>query len=271
MSLTYEPNRRYRMPIGFGPSVSPRAVPPGIDRATQQGRITTAGVSIRTDADRIEEMLPPKFTLEGAPILNVEFSYLSNLGWLGGGSYALVSVNVLTRYHGTRDKVVGQHSLVLWENRTDCCLTGREELGAPKIFGDVPPPAVLNGRHTYKAYADGKEFLRIDLSNLADGPIPPMPSHDGTLFYRYVPKVGAPGEAEVEHAVLTPHLPGEQKIARFQTAEARIAFFATTFEQAPTQFMIINQLASLPIHEVASGRVVDIQGSRTYDNARAIY
>ena len=34
--------------------------------------------------------------------------------------------------------------MVLWENLTDPIITGREELGYPKIYGELPEPRHLN-------------------------------------------------------------------------------------------------------------------------------
>jgi hypothetical protein len=175
------------------------------------------------------------------------------------------------RFEGERDSATGPFSAVLWENRTDCCTTGREEIGVAKIHADIHPPAIANGTHSFLASGEGHPFLRMALSALADAPPPPPPPWDGVLHYYYIPKFGRPGEAEVEHAVLTPAAPGLQKTVRYQTGTAELAFARASFEQLPTQFMIVNALADLPVLELRGGYLAQVEGGRDLSDQRALF
>jgi hypothetical protein len=272
MAMHFEPGKHYRMPVGFGPSVSPRAVPEGKTRDMGSARITVAGARFLTDISRLDALLPPGFAVEGEPVVTVEFHYLTRLEWLAGRGYNFVAVFFPTRFRGQRDEAVGPFAAVLWENRADCCITGREEVGVSKIFAEIYAPSILGGAQHYLATTDGHPFLNLTLTNIEETAPPPPPSQmDGILHYYYVPKFGRPGEAEVQHAVLTPPLAGAQRVVRYQSARGTISFKGATFEQAPTQFMVINALADLPVVESRGCYLIELEGGRDLADQVALF
>jgi hypothetical protein len=271
MAMSFEPGKLYRMPVGFGPSVSPRAVPEGKTRDMGSARISVAGARFLTDVSRLDALLPPGFSVEGEPVVTVEFHYLTRLEWLAGRGYNFVAVSFPARFRGRRSEAVGPFVAILWENRADCCITGREEVGVSKIFADIYPPSVLNGEHHYLATTDGHPFLNLTLANIEEAPPPSPPQVDGALHYYYIPKFGRPGEAEVQHAVLTPPLPGAQRVVRYQSARGTVSFKRATFEQAPTQFMVINGLADLPVLEPRGGYLIELEGGRDMADQIALW
>jgi hypothetical protein len=271
VAMSFEPGRRYRMPVVFGPSISPRAGPDGEIPDLTAARTTVAGARFLTDAALLDRLLPPGFALEGEPVVTVEFHYLTNLAWLAGRGYNIVKILYPARFRGARDEAAGPFSAVLWENRGDCCTTGREEIGVAKIFADIDPPVGGAGGDLYRASGDGHGFLEMTLANLVDTPPPPPPAWDGVLHYLYVPKFGRPGEAEVEHAVLTPPAPGAQKIVDYAAGEGIVAFHRASFAQLPTQYRIVGALADLPILEPRGGYRLTVAGGRDLADQRALF
>ena len=271
MSMQFEAGRRYRMPVVFGPSVSPRQMPDGAPADMTNARMTVAGVKFLTDAARLGRLLPPGFTLDGEPVVSVEFLYLSHLEWLGGRGYNIVKVDYPARFQGRQDTARGPFLAVLWENRTDCCTTGREEVGWSKIFADIYPPAVSRGEQTFLAAADGHPIVQMSLKDVVETAPPAAPAVDGVLHYYYVPKIGHPGEAAVEHAVLSPSISDPPKVKRFFSARGEVDFPRASFEQLPTQFMIVNALADLPKLEPRGGYLFEVEGGRAYEDQRALY
>lgn len=271
MSMQFEPGRRYRMPVVFGPSVSTRQMPDGAPADMTPARTTTAGVRFLTDAARLDRLLPPGFVLDGEPVVTVEFMYLHDLPFLAGRGYAIVKVDYPARFQGKRDSAKGRFLSVLWENRTDCCTMGREEVGWAKVFADIFPPAVLDGERRFLASVDGTPIVQLSLRDMVEAPPPPAPSIDGILHYYYVPKIGHPGEAAVEHAILSPVTSDGIRLKQFSTAIGTVAFPRVTFEQSPTQFMIVNALADLPQLEPRGAYLMEVEGGRTYAEQKALY
>ena len=271
MPMQFEQGKRYRMPVVFGPSVSPRQMPDGKPADMSTAKVTTAGVRFLTDPERLDRLLPPGFTLDGDPVVTVEFMYLDQLEWLGGRGYSIAMVHYPARFQGKQDTARGPFLSVLWENRTDCCLTGREEVGYAKIFADIFPPAITPDERRYLASADGQAIVEMRIHDLVEQMPPAPPAHDGNLHYYYVPKIGHPGEAAVEHAVLSPEIPDSPKVSRFFSGSGKVVFPRATFEQLPTQFMIVNALADLPQLEPRGAYVAEVDGGRTHIEQRALY
>lgn len=98
LSMTFLPGRRYRMLVVFGPSISPGSGPTGENPSMSTARTTVAGARLLTKAAMLDRLLPPGFTLEGEPVVTVEFSYLSDLAWLARRGYAIVKVMYPARY-----------------------------------------------------------------------------------------------------------------------------------------------------------------------------
>jgi hypothetical protein len=269
--MKFEPGRRYRMPVVFGPSVSPRQMPDGSHPNMTTAYAKAAGVRFLTDAESLDRLLPPGFTLEGEPVVTVEFFYYFNLELLGGRGYSITKVSYPARFHGKSDTAWGPFLAVLWENRTDCCLTGREELGYAKIFADIYPPAIAVGEQSYLAAVDGQPIVRMKLHDIQEAPPPSPTTADGLLHYYYVPKIGHPGEAEVEGAVLSPTVANSPNVVKFFTASGDVQFPRATFQQLPTQFMIVNALADLPQLESRGAYLAEIDGGRAYLDQRPLY
>jgi hypothetical protein len=271
MPMQFEKGKRYRMPVVFGPSVSPRQMPDGSPANMTTARVTVAGVKFLTDAQRLDRLLPPGFTLDGEPVVTAEFFYFTHLEWLAGRGYNIVKVDYPARFQGKRDTAKGPFLAVLWENRTDCCTTGREEVGYAKIFADIFPPAVAKGEQRYLAAVDGHPIVQMRLHDIVETTPPAAAAVDGVLHYYYVPKIGHPGVAEVEHAVISPTVPNPPKIRKFFSARGDVDFPRATFEQLPTQFMIVNALADLPKLELRGGYLLEVDGGRTYEDQRVLY
>ena len=99
----------------------------------------------------------------------------------------------------------GSFNAVLWENLTDPILTGRDELGIPKVYAEIPPLEV-HGINAYVARAGwlGFEFARMEIQLQAR-----IQSEPGTPVYpilghKYLPRTGALGEADCEYAIVVP-------------------------------------------------------------------
>lgn len=267
------PGRRYRMPTVFGPTPGPRQRPDGAAFDGSATRRDCATLQFLTDEGRLRELLPPGFQLEGEPVVSVEFTRLRQLEWLAGRGYNMLGVKLPARFEGRQDRARGHFLAVLWESRPEPIISGREELGFAKLYAELAGPRVLCGRHQYTASWDGHSFFQMQLElgeavtidATADAAQPADDVQRGTLHYRYMPKVSAPGQADVAEAVLTPatHKAGPTSV---QCGTGSLSFIRSSWEQLPTMSHIVNALAELPLIEIrAASRSVSRGGSDLSD------
>jgi hypothetical protein len=101
------------------------------------GSTTTLSVSFLTHRANLEALLPPRCELFEDPIVTVSAQNLKNLWWLAGRGYNILSVTFRATYHGDEEQLTGNFMPVLWESLADPILTGRDELGFPKLWAEM--------------------------------------------------------------------------------------------------------------------------------------
>ena len=277
MTHPHQPGRMYRMPYGFGPSGGPRQGPDG-ERfdwmATPLRR--AASVSFLTDGAHLERLLPPGFALVGEPVVTVEIQYYTQLEWLAGRGYNTLGIRFPARFDGKRDHVQGGFLAVLWENLADPILSGRDELGFAKLYCDLPPPRQFRGEEHYFAEWLGHRFIDMSIGGLVEAPKAALPlpglsgGNDGTLHYKYVPRTGAWGEADLAYACLTPGTGSHMQVLSAWRGEGRVAFHPTNWEQMPTQFQVVSALAALPQLEPRGASLLETKGGKDLSDQRAL-
>ena len=84
---------------------------------------------------------------------------------------------------------------------------------------------------------------------------------EGLLHYKYMQRTGVWTGADNAYAVLGPKSFEGMKVHNISAANATMKFNPTTWEDMPTQYHIINALASLPVHEIFAARITEITGN----------
>lgn len=263
---------RYRMPVVFGPTAGPRQRPEGGSYDYRDAPRTTAAISFLTRWDALLGLMPPHCGPHGDPVVTVEHVELRALEWLAGRSYSLLSVKFPVAYSGPGESLHGAFLPVLWENRAEPILSGREELGFAKLFCELPPPRILDDRRHYAATWDGHGFIRMDFEQLEEGPPPGPPPADfgGVLHHRYFPAVSDKGVTEIEQMVLTPAGGAPVRYERVLRGQGRVTFVKSSWEQLPTMFHIVNRLADLPVVEWRSASIVESRGTKDLSDQRVL-
>lgn len=262
---------RHRMPVSFGPTAGPRQGPGGERYDYSDSPRTVAGVTFLSEGEAVQRLLPPGCIVDGEPLVTVEWSELRQLEWLAGRGYSMLGVKFPVMYHGDRECARGPFLSVLWENRPEPIISGREELGFAKLYCQLPAPRVLNGRHIWSASWDDHAFLQLELSDLAEGDVPAsVGGQDGTLHHRYLPRLGEPGLAEVEQMVISP-AGAEFRTLSYRTGTPSLTFVRSTWEQLPTMHHIVNALADLPIVEMRSGWLAEMRGGSDLADQRELH
>ena len=212
------------------------------------------------------------------------------MAWLGSGGYSLLGLYI----HGvnyTKDdgsKVFGTYIPVLFENMADPIITGRDEIGYPKVFADIQVnESASAGDYTIKLSWRGAQFGQLKIQGLKSseptsdganaeasqtarpgpGP-PPPPPEQGHLVYRYVPAVGEPGKADAEYAVLYPYPAEPEGSQKLETTSATVGFQALDWQRLPTLHHISKTLAAMPVYSTEKAEMV--KGSHVDDLSAAV-
>ena len=262
--MPFDPKRGsfYRMPIFFGPTPGPRQWPEGctFDFTTTPKR-RVAGARFLGDASQLEALLPTCFRLWGEPVVTVEITYMTEIGWLAGRGYNMCDVKFDAVYDGNDGLVHGTLVLVRFENLADPIISGREELGHNKLPCEIPELRSLDGRHAATLSWLSHPFLTVEVADLADASPPPptVPPNRGMLSYKYVPATGNWGVADAQYATLSPPSPNIRTLAR-QAGSGAVAFHRSSWEELPTLHHLVNAFAALDMHESRGGYLLEQQG-----------
>ena len=277
MSYQFDPKRMYRMPTHFGPSLGPRQGPDGRKfRNVTSPRTTAYGVSFLSNAGQLEALLPPGFALAGEPVVTVTYQYIAEIEWLAGRGYNTLGVAFPAVFKGERDQAAGELLTVLWENMCDPIITGREELGFAKIPCELPPPRVIGGMTELTALWQGFPFMHMHLSDMVQDPTPepaaPPPAGElrGTLHYKYIPRTGEWGEADVAYAVLTPAYPANRRVLEAWHGQGKVEFRHARWEDMPTQYHIVNAFHELEVREWRGATLVRSVGAKDLGDQRIL-
>ena len=280
MPYEFQSGKMYRMPTHFGPRTGPRRGEDGRKFECKDApKSTTRAVSFLTNAEQLEELLPEGFSLGEEPVVSVYASRMTEIEWLAGRGYTVLGVSFPAEFHGKEDRAVGSFLTVLWENLTDPILTGREELGFSKIYCDLPQPRVYQGETHLIASWMGFKFLDMNLKNMVEVPPenyppPAKPRSDGvltgTLHYKYMPRTGEWGTADVAYAVLTPAETPNRVVKGMWRGEGTVAFHRALWEDLPTQYNIVNTFADLEIKEYRGASITKSVGAKDLSDQRIL-
>lgn len=257
------------MPTSFGPYPGPRQRPDG-DRWPVATRRTTVWVDYGADPEQLAQLLPTGFELEAGPV-TVEAVHLADVGWLAGRSYNMVGVYWPVRYRGRRDAVRGRLCAVLWENLADPIISGREEIGQPKLYAEItdPVPDTKTGAAAVTASWDGYRFLELGVQDLTEAPAT-LSAPRALLYHKYIPRTGDWGAADARYATLTPPESARGTVVRRWLGRGNIAFHRASFEQLPTLFHVVNALADLTPLEIMGAGVHETLGGGDYRDQRIL-
>lgn len=285
-----KPNMYWRAPTGFGPFPGPRqdaygrSLPDGPQRT-----FSTTSIKFKTSRTYLETLLPNasfKF-LSPATVCEASFSVteLDNMRWLGGKGYRHLGLYIHGVGYERKDGsgvVPGTHLAVLFESLTDPIVSGREELGMPKLFCDIDIDRQADAMRVTASWR-GARFFDMHLPELQPagdasseaGTIGGNDSDYGVLVWRYVPAVGEPGKADAEYAVVVPHAEEDVKgtvktVLRSPPEKAGFKAEGRDWTQLPTLQHIAEALAKIPVYEVVGAKVVEGSGVPDVSAARRI-
>ncbi|KAF2823226.1 FAD/NAD(P)-binding domain-containing protein [Ophiobolus disseminans] len=281
----------WRMPISFGPMPGPRQDFYGKPRDGSKATFTTASVKFKSSRTVLENLFPTANLKFAAPdtIAYATFAAtkLDNLEWLGGRGYTHFGLYI----HGVQytkasgETVTGTYLPVLFENLADPILSGREELGFPKLYCE------LDLKHESQNWSldagwMASKFCNFTLSNLSDAPVtngepsppaptgppnphapPPPPVETCLFFHKHIPSTGRAerGQTDASYTAFLPNDADAQTVERkvgktLQAASAAVKFDALDWTALPTLHHVVARLAEVPVYEVVEAKIVEGTG-----------
>jgi Acetoacetate decarboxylase (ADC) len=290
MTIDLNPGVRYRMPVVFGPAPGPRQKSDGTPWKPEETGTMNAQwmtVAYRTPREKLESILPPGFALRGEPTLHVSLAFFRNLYWLAGRGYGILNVEVPVVYTGKTETIEGAFCAVIWEGRPDAILTGREELGFPKMFADIPELRVDLAKGTAGGEASWMDFkfCEVELHGMKEvAGDTTLPGPGGAaLFYKYMPRTGpfGSGGCDVSYATTSQPAPGAAadnspikfsggNVRKWRGTGGAVQWNRASFEQLPTSFHVVNGVANLDMLEVVSVEMIEFSAPGTAVSANVI-
>ncbi|KAL6705849.1 hypothetical protein ACN47E_006309 [Coniothyrium glycines] len=283
----------WRMPTSFGPMPGPRQDYYGRTRDGSKATFTTASIKVKTSKTVLQNLLPTeklKFAVaDTAAFATFAVTRLDNLEWLGGRGYTHFGLYI----HGiqyTKDNgetVSGSYLPILFENLADPILSGREELGFPKLFADLDAKKIHNG-YTLEAGWMSSTFCSLKLSGLEEPPAAvngeapatatAAPREQGLFFHKRIPATGSlgskqRGQADVEYTAFLSNDEDAKTVERkvtktLKASAAEIKFDALDWKALPTLHHVIARLQEIPIFEVVEAKLVEGTGVSDVSSAR---
>jgi hypothetical protein len=266
------------MPVSFGPAYGPRSGIGGRTYKNAARKTTTYSVSFLTDREQLEAIVPPGFEVGAEPILTVTVVLLTELEWLAGRGYNIVTVTFPVVYNGEEDRAIGEFMPVLWENLADPIITGREELGYSKIYAEIPEPRVQDNRADCVAGWMGFKFLDLNIGNLiqlSPKELEEFKEHagkqrnDGLMHYKYMPRTGNPTEPDVSYPTIWPSS-GLGNLREMWRGEGTVEFHKAAWEDLPTMVDVVNTLHNLEKVEYRGARVTKSVGGTDLSEIRIL-
>jgi hypothetical protein len=253
----------YRSPLSFGPMPGPRQDQFGrsLIGANSRSHFSTYSITFKTSATLLKTWFPtPSFTFTSPGTVaevTLECTKLDQLYWLGQKGYNFVALWIhgvqYTRKDGS--SIQGSFLPVLFESSADPIITGRDELGMPKLFCDIDitkANSITNITCTWKETT----FLDITVEDVLDTDQIQQNSdntkstglNSTALYYRYVPSVGNPHTSDAEYAVAIDQSTNqEEEVKHKGLGSAILRFQKANRESLPTLHHIAEALSEMPI------------------------
>jgi len=215
------------------------------------GDVTQLTILYSTEKDALSALLPEPFEPADDPVVTVYCQVCREVDFMAGRGYNIVGVNLAAVFNGKRDHFAGSYAAVLWENDAFPIVTGREQLGAPKLYADIPDPKQEANNWHFCCSLYGARLVEGEIRNTAPaddtvcGQIEQMAKQNTWMGWKYVPKADHTGP-ELSFPTVIPSRP---TVRQAWLGEGSHRFLNTTFESAPTSDYIMQGLRTLVAKE----------------------
>ena len=243
MGYKFLPETGYFMPANFGPIRRQDAL--------RYQEVTRIHISYVTDKDALAACLPEPFEPADEPLVILFCQVGRGVDFMAGGGYNIVGINLAAVFKGKKDRVAGTYSAVLWENDTYPILIGRELLGAPKLYAEIPDPWIEGNHWRFYCAEYGTPLIEGEVKNItpAEDALARKIEEDAKKAYwmcwKYIPRADWKG-ADWSHPTAVQSIPTIRQIWR---GEGICRFFTPPWEKAPVSAHIMKGLQRLVVKE----------------------
>ncbi|KAK4494545.1 hypothetical protein PRZ48_013901 [Zasmidium cellare] len=286
------PNKYWRMPLAFGPMPGPRQTHLGHPRSGEQSTFTTASIRFKTSRTALQNLFPPgrseyRFTSPGT-VAYASFSQttLNGMEWLGGSGYNHLGLYIhgveYTKPDGSAKTVRGTYLPILFEDLADPIVSGREELGMPKLYSGIDVFRRGSDAYHIRTSWQGASWGNFHLTSLES--VDPQQTagsisgeaDDGIIVHRYMPSVGRENKvvkSEADYACFDAFADAEPKpkvTAAWKARDAKFEIDGLDWKSLPTLHHVVSRLQELSVYEVVGAKVVEGVGVPGVSGLRAI-
>lgn len=251
--MTLQPGERYDMPVAFGVSA---AIPVSAGFQTY-----TATLTFGTESDALVRLMPRWFEPAGDPLVSVTYTRMVGMDWMGGRDYNIVSVGTPAVYVGGPEEVRGRYTLAIWESDCAPILAGRELMGSPKLFGQIPDVDVTEPEFTFSCREYDALLVEGTVHDLADlpaeelAPLTAAGRNSVGLNWKYLPGLDGVPDADYPTAL---YMSTPYDWARRGAGSVRFGTPSDT--EAPYSGKIARALAKLPLLELRDALALHASG-----------
>jgi hypothetical protein len=238
---------------------------PAYDQSVSPLR-NTAYALFEADGDALAKMLPAGFVLWGTPRLAVEFAALREIDWLGGRGYNMLMMRIPVAFTHCGKVHTGWFQPVCWEDMAEPILSGREELGWSKVYGDLPVLSESDEQLLVAGEWDGFRFFDFELSGSSPASSAPL----GTapcFHHKVVPATQAWGACDADYITMTPTGGSSMTLLSHTVAtHARVAFHRPSWQDMPTQHHIVEPFAALALGKLLQAGRFEARGGKDFSD-----
>jgi len=249
----------YFMPVSFGP-IRPHA-------AGTFGDVLRLTTVYETGRDRVAALLPEPFEPADDAHVSVFYARCRGVNFLAGGGYNLLGIDLAAVFHGKNETLPGQFALVLWENHMTPIIRGRELLGLPKLFAEIPDPVQAETRWDVWASEDGTHLVDMSVSDVREFDADETRELEGQATepwfgWRYYPAVNGVGAAISQPQLVN----NEASFSAAWECKGSISFGDARAVRNPATADIVVGLLALPVREYV--RAFRTQGTAAHVRAK---
>lgn len=238
-TLQLVPGVRYDMPASFGPTILPAAT--AVPNATM---ISTA---FDSTPEAVAAILAPHLMVGDVPTVYVNRISYDSLDYLYGRGYEEVIVAMNARYRDDSEEIAAPYVCAVWVNQVAPLIPGRELMGHPKVYADIPEVVEDGTGLRFEASEYETCFLRGEVRALKELPAATVARIRGSqtpysFGWKYVP--GPDGTVDVDYGTLART---DWNYERCWVGEGESWFLVAPPEQLPVSSRVVSTIASMPV------------------------
>lgn len=240
-SATTSPGSRYDMPMGFGPSFAPDV---------EEGfGLEGCDVQFETSREAVGALLPRWFEPAERAVITVGYRNMLGMGWMGGHDYQIVGVRVAATCDLVDGAPVNPYSMVVWESDGAPIISGRELMGAPKLFARIPAIEVGGHDQEFTCYEYDSPLLRAaatDLREVDPEEVAAASSRQESArsyYWKHIPGPLPDCTPDADYPVA---IKLRTPFTRMWRGQGSLEFCTPSSEQAPYSGRIVRAFAELP-------------------------